>query len=575
MTRGHRNIGRPRGNLTSVNRGERPTDGPTTSTDRDASSNRWVGHARTFAALTLASRVLGLARDAIIVRILGAGGLGSAFAAAFQFPNTFRRLFGEGALSAAFIPEYAQLVERDPVAAARFSSLTLGLLGAGLGGATLLLGGMVALARWLVPLGPDAQNALLFLLMMLPYTPLVCVTALLGGMLQVHGRFAAQAGAPLILNVCMIAGGAGGAFVLELEPIRTGALISISVTIAGVAQTLWCAWDLRRLVKWTRVVKGAWSSTRRMLLRMGPVVLSLGAAQVATLIETWVIVYWPLAWGRDLPGGATYPLDDSAGAVLYSAQRLYQFPLGVFGIALATAAFPLLARQANQRDAYLATLRRGIRLSLFIGLPATAGIMWVAHDLCAVVYLGGRVSAQDVQQMSTVLIAYGALIATYSLIHVLTRAFYALGDTRLPTRISLWTIPLGLVFGAVLMWPLRETGLALGSSLAALVHATALALLAQARLSGTDRPLDRTTIRAIGRCAAGVLVMLATLAAGRWLLRHAMPGPTTWSGHALRLAIECGAGCAVYGVFAAIWCRAELNWLTQRSPQPVPGSGGG
>lgn len=526
--------------------------------------NSFIRNARTFAALTLVSRVLGLVRDALIARTFGVSALGTAFSIAFQFPNTFRRLFGEGALSAAFIPEYAQLVKHDAEKAHRFASLTSAILSAGLGAIVLLLEVVVVTVIALVPMPDVGRRALILTAIMLPYMPLICLTAAFGGMLQTHGRFAAQAGAPIILNLCMIAAAWSGAHALELAPETTALVLAGAVTIAGFLQLAWCLIDLRGYVAWTRVFHGVSDSARRMLKKMVPVVIGLGALQIATLIESWVIVGWPIYVG-DTILDRPYPLDVAAGSALYNAQRLYQFPLGIFGIALATAVFPLLARQADEHQNFAATLRRALRLALFIGLPATVGLVWVAHDLTAAIYLGGKVTPADAERMARNLIMYSFLVGTYSLTHVLTRAFYAKGETSFPTRISMVTVALSLGLGVFLMWSMQERGLALASSIAAFVQVMVLAVIANRRLAGASSLFDRAMLSAAARVAGATGMMLGALALLRVLWPHATA--PSHREHVIHLGAECAAGAITYLAAAWILCREELTSFLERSPR--------
>lgn len=521
-----------------------------------------VGHARTFAALTLVSRVLGLARDAILARLFGVTGLGTAFGIAFQFPNTFRRLFGEGALSAAFIPEYARLLRQDHALADRFASLVVALTIAVLGAATVILEAVIIAVVASIDLPDHGRRALILLALMLPYMPMVCATAILGGMLQTHGRFAAQAGAPIILNLCMIAAALAGARVLRLNAESTALIVAGSVTVAGVLQIAWCLRDLRGLTTWSRMVEGVAAPARTMFRRLGPVLVGLGAVQVATLVESWLIVAWPIYQGPTILGNP-YPLDEGAGAALTNAQRLYQFPLGVFGIALATAAFPTLARLADEKDRFAQTLRKSLRLSLFIGLPATVGLAWVARDLTAVIYLGGRVGHADAERIARCLVMYALLVGAYSLTHVLTRAFYALGDTRTPMKVSIATVALGLALSLALMWPMREAGLALAASIAAAVQLAFLVRLAGRRMNDAADPLfDRAVRASAARIAAGAALMLAALAGAR-LAWPAPAAPTYWD-HGLRLVGDASLGVLVYFAYGRAFCRDEVSWLLAR-----------
>lgn len=536
---------------------------------------RFVRHARTFAIITLVSRIFGLIRDALTARVLGTSAVATAFNNAFQFPNTFRRLFGEGALSAAFIPEYTQLTRDDPAMAHRFASLVIGAMSVLLGGLTLVVILILLGVLATVTLPEDGRRAVVLLVLMLPYMPLVCVTAILGGMLQVHGRFAAQAGAPVILNVCTIAAVAIVGVLLGASQWTVALVTSIAVTLAGVLQLLWCLRDLSGRAVWSKMVEGARTPTKRMLARMGPVMLGLGAMQLCVLIESQVLLAWPLYVGGSMvhvpwaSEAIAYPLDTGAGAVLGYAQRLYQFPLGVFGIALATAVFPLLARQSNDPGKFLETLRRSIRLSLFIGLPATAGMLLVRTDLVAVLFLGKKFTADDVERTAHVLMMYAMAIGAFSLTHVLTRAFYAKGLMALPTKLALVTVVLTLALDVVLMWPMREAGLALSASIAAGVQCALLLWFAHRMHPGMPT-LDRATLLSVGRTVIGTALMVVVLLAGARIVPH--PHVGDWTGHLIRLAADVVIGGSAYMGYALVFSRTELGWMTER-PSRKNGAG--
>lgn len=529
-------------------------------------------NARTFAALTLVSRILGLLRDAILARLFGLTALGSAWNIAFQFPNTFRRLFGEGALSAAFIPQYAQLLKHDPALAQRFASLIVALASLGLGAALLILEALVLAILFFAPLTEEGRQATLLLAIMLPFMPLVCVTALLGGMLQTIGRFAAQAGAPILLNLCMILAALLGSRALQLQPERTAILVAVSVVIAGALQTLWCLRDLKGRAAWTLARQGTREPMRKTIRALGPVIVGLGAVQIAVLIESWIIVAWPLYQG-DTILGYPYPLDAAAAAALGNAQRLYQFPLGIFGIALATAAFPALARIADEPARFAQTLRKSIRLAALLGVPSTLGLIWTAHDLATVVYQGGAINAEDVSRIEHALQMYALLVGTYSIIHVITRAFYAKENTALPMRVSIASIVLSLMLGVALMFPMGEAGLALGSSLASALQLLFLAAAANRTLRAPAEPLlNRPTIAAIARCFLASGFMLVTLAL--WRTLSPFRSGDTWLQSLISLAIDAALGAASYAAAAYLLCRQDLQDFlgsarrTKNSPGP-------
>lgn len=530
---------------------------------RGGSSVGIVGALRVVASVTLLSRILGLVRDLVTARIFGDTVVGSAFAAAFAVPNTFRRLFGEGALAAAFIPEYAGLVERDPALAGRFATLTVGLLAVVTGGITIAL--EIALLALLAALPEMGERSLSLRLVMvtLPFMPLICVAATMGGMLQTHGRFGPPAAQPIVLNGLII-GACIAALGLGLAPEQAAYLIGGATVAAGMAQVGWSMMALRGRVQWSRVGAGATTGegaaapVRRMLRRFMPALIGLGAMQLNTLADT-LIAMWPI-WVGPMMFGRPAPLDEASEAILFYTQRLYQFPLGVFGIAVATVVFPALSREATDGARFLDTLRRGMRLSLFIGLPASAGLMLTAPDVMATLYSGGErsFSADGVARGAAVLMAYSAAVWAYSLNHTLTRAFFARGDARTPMRVAVFALLLALALDLTLIWPLREAGLAWATAIGAVVQCGLLAMLAGRMVGGS--PLDGQTLIAGARIAAATAVMALCV----WAVGAIAPAAEDWSDHAWRAAAQVGAGIASF--FAAAWllrCR-ELRWLLSR-----------
>ena len=528
---------------------------------------------RTVSALTVASRTAGLVRDMLTARIFGDTLVGSAFAAAFAIPNTFRRLFGEGALSAAFLPEYTRLADDAPTddpetgspapadGAGPYASLTIALLTLTTGAATVLLELALLAALLAFPHDPDRAYALRLVMVVLPFMPLVCVAAILGGMLQSHGRFAPWAAAPVLLNAVLIA--AVLPFFLtartEADVRHWGAVLCVAAVVAGALQIAWSLWCLRGLVGWTTHVRPALPRTRAMLVRMLPALLGLGTLQINGLLDT-LIAMWPAWVGPTLLGHA-YPLDESSNAVLFYAQRLYQFPLGVFGVAVATAAFPLLSRTANDPDRFADVVRRSLRLSLFIALPASAGLALVAPDLVRVLYTGGGgFSDAGAARATLVTLCYAGAVWAYSANHVLTRAFYATGDTTTPMRVAVAMVALNLVLNLTLIWFLREAGLALSTAIAAIVQTALLARLATRRL-GVSLLSDPRFRSGVLMLVCTTLVMAAAVGLVSWL---GSPLRTSWGGRlALTLAISTLGG-GVYAGAAVLFRRPELGWLLGR-----------
>jgi putative peptidoglycan lipid II flippase len=546
---------------------------------------------RAVAGVTLLSRLGGLVRDVILVRVFGATVVGSAFQAAFAIPNMFRRLFGEGALSAAFIPEYTDATKAAhttpsecprcgyhlrglasstctcpecagplPVDSLRESgalaSLTLRWLALVTTALTVLAEVVLAVLLVTLPPDPSRELSLKLIMVMLPFMPLICSVAILAGMLQVHAKFAASATGPLVLNTFIIAVGAYFLFSGTHATETAAYVIGIATVLSGGTQAVWFARLLRPHVVWgwADVALGR-PRAARMFKKFVPVLVGLGTLQLSALLDT-CIAMWPIWVGQDMFGHAV-TLDKASNVILAAAQRLYQFPLGVFGVAVATAVFPLLAHAASDAPRFTDTLRRGIRLSLFISLPATAGLVFVGRELCAVLYSGGHrgFGPADVDRCANVLAGYSAAIWAYSLNHVLTRAFFASKDTRTPMHVALVFAAINLATNLTLIWPLREAGLAWSTAACATLQAGVLTLLIRRRLH--VRIFDGPTLAAALRLLAVTFGMALCVA----ILQRLWPWPDTWSRHLARLAVASVLGGVVYGALSALTRAPELHWL--------------
>lgn len=530
-----------------------------TDAERAAADTAMGRDTRTVAGLTLGSRVLGLVRDLVTVRVFGDTAVGSAFAAAFAIPNMFRRLFGEGALSAAFIPEYTRLADTDPDRADKFSSLVIGLLALITGGITLVLMLGVLAVLLLAPGNEERVLSLRLVIVCLPFMPLICVAAILGGMLQARGRFGPWAAAPIILNLCIIAASVPF-FVVGGDAAFWAYPISAAATISGLLQVVWSFWALRGMVRWTRAVSDVRDQARAMLRRMGPVLIGLGTLQLNSFMDT-LIAMWP-NWVGPTIAGHDYPLDERANAVLFYAQRLYQFPLGVFGIAVATAAFPVLSRAAGDPARFAEALRRGLRLSLFIALPATAGLLAVREPLVRTLFsgLGDGFSDEGINRAAAVLMGYSAAIWAYSLNQLYTRAFYAAGDTKTPMRIAVSMVGLNLVLNMVLIWWLREAGLAWSTAITAVLQTVLLARASRRKLLAGP-VLDTGTRRAV----SGQIMASVGVAVGTGGLLWVWAEPAGWAAGAVRTGAAVLVGMLVYGGWAVGRRAPELRWLLGRS----------
>ncbi|MCG3129905.1 MAG: putative lipid II flippase MurJ [Phycisphaerae bacterium] len=469
---------------------------------------RIVGTTRIIALLTLGSRLVGLAREMMFAHFFSAGPVLSAFRVAFMIPNVARRLFGEGALSSSLVPVLTEVIHREgDEAGRRLSGAILVLLTAALTGLTIFAEVALAIAmRW------TSEPALKLTAMLLPYMLLICVTATAGGVLNVRGHFASPAAAPVIMNLALIAGALVGALGLGLADFELMTVVCGATLISGVAQVFWQLAALQRVGFTPRLVWDVRSeAVRRVFSMMGPMILGLSTVQVSSVAD-YLIAYLAV---MNEAGERVGP------AVLGYAQYLYQLPLGVFGIALATAVFPVLsARAAAEDQAGLAEVfSRGMRLSMFISLPAAAGMIIIAEPIVRVLFERGAFGRDDTARVAGAVVFYAIGIPAYGALHVIVRAFYALKDSATPMRVAAMVVGLNLALGvALVLTPLQERGIALATAATASLQVVLLAQRLGRRLPQVRwRPILRSTARqliATGLMSAALL--LVPRAEGAW-----------------------------------------------------------
>lgn len=524
-----------------------------------------AGSARTVAFFTTVSRCLGLVRDVVCAFFFGAGGLWSAFSIAFMVPNLARRLFGEGALSAAFIPVLTDAVVRDGGRRGRrLSGSVLTLLATVLVGVTVL--GCVALLIAIEVLdtganlepGASIPSRTLVLLrlsaLLLPYMPLICLVAALGGMLHVHRRFAAPAAAPLVLNVFIIATILAGSAWGHWAGLSLLYAVAAAVLVAGVVQILLQLWALSS-IRATPILNREWGDgdVRRIMLLMSPMILGMAAVQINTLADSLIALIFV-----DHPG---------APAVLYYAQRLYQVPLGIFAISLATAIFPLLSQMAadNDRQGLARVFERGLRMSLFVAVPACVGLCLTGRSLTQGIFeiWGGQFGPDDTERVSSALWFYSLGIPAYAAQHVLVRSFYAQKISRLPARVAVVMVLLNLTLNLILVQVMDEAGVALATSISAAVQAVWLAVALR-------RSVPEIRWTSLGgrilRTAAGSTIMGTVV----WLVLQsdALSASGGLGGHyapLVRVFVCTSAGVAVYAMAARAIDRQGLGDLLSRS----------
>jgi len=420
--------------------------------------------------MTLLSRILGLLRDVVFARYFGAQIVMDAFLVANRIPNMLRRFFAEGAFSAGFVPVMARYRENhDHDEAREFIDAVSGTFGAILFLVTLI--GVIAapllvliVAPGFVGEGGDLDLAALMLRFTFPYLLFVSLTAFAGGILNTYGRFAVPALTPVILNIVLIAAAVWLSPRLE-QPIMA---LAYAVFIAGVCQLLF---QLPFLAKIHAIPRPKWlpghKGVKRAFKLMVPAIFGSSAAQINVLIGGIIASMLPV-------GSISY---------LYFSDRLMEFPLGIFSIALGTVTLPYLSRlwAKDDRTTFSQTLDWSLRLALLIAVPAAIGLFVLAEPLVAVLFYGGVFDENAVQMTALALRAYALGLVGFSFVKILAPAYFAREDTKTPVRIALLAMAINLILSVGLAGYLTmngfaapHAGLAAATSVAAIFNAVLL-----------------------------------------------------------------------------------------------------
>lgn len=513
-------------------------------------------------SFTFLSRVLGFVRDILFARYFGASAEMDAFLVAFKIPNFFRRLFAEGSFSQAFVPVLGELQQRQGHEAARdliaHASGTLGLL-------LLLLTGIgIVAAPWVIDVfapgfvSVASTHALAASLLRwtFPYLFFIALVALSAGALNVYGHFVAPAATPIILNLSLIAATVwlSGLFRVPITALAVGVLL------AGALQFAFQFPFLHRhgLLVRPRLGLGH-EAVRRIVRLMLPSLFGASVMQVNLLVDTAIATF--LA-----PGSVSW---------LYYADRLMEFPLGVFAVALGSVVLPRLTRAHSLRasEDFSRTLDNALRLVLLVALPAAVGLATLAGPFMVTLFTRGAFDALDAQMAAWALVAYAVGLPGFTSIKILAPGYYARQDTKSPVRIGLVAVVTNLVLMGLLVplwifagWPAPHAALALATSCAALLNAALLAVGLRRR--GHWRPAPGWGIL-LARTVFANLAMAAVLwflspAFHRWLAS----GIWTRIGQLLGLVL---AGVATYllALFAAGLRFHHVRDLLERELDPV------
>ncbi|MEQ3723144.1 murein biosynthesis integral membrane protein MurJ [Alcanivorax sp.] len=484
------------------------------------------------ATMTMLSRVLGLVRDVVIARMLGASAGADAFFVALKIPNFLRRLFAEGAFNQAFVPVLSEYRSNGSMAATK---LLVDRVAGTLGGTLVLVTLVGVLAApaiiWVFApgFGDDPQKRALTVEMLrltFPYLFFIALTAFAGGILNSWNRFAVPAFTPVLLNLSLI----GCALFLapHFSEDRMAVALAWGVLIAGVVQLLFQLPFLARL-NLMPIPRMGWGDpgVRKIMKLMAPALFGASVYQLNSLVNTILASM----------------LETGSVTWLYYTDRLIELPLGIFAVAIGTVILPSLSSKHADAspESFSRTLDWAIRMVLLIGLPAALALFALAEPLLSTLFQYGEFSAFDVTKTAASLRAYSAGLLAAMLIKVLAPGFYARQDTRTPVRIGVLAMLANMLLGAVLVWEWRHVGLATAMALSAWLNAGLLYL--GLRRSGVYQPLPGWALQWCRMLLAGA----AMVAACYWLSLQTTVWHEAGVWHRVGwLSLIVGTGVAIY-----------------------------
>jgi len=517
----------------------------------DRGGERLASGARRVSALTMLSRLLGLVREQIFALTLGAGVSSDAFLAAFRIPNLLRDLFAEGALSTAFVPTYvATLHNQSRAAAYELANRVLSTLTFYLGAVALLAMFFPGPVVHLVATGFSAEKAALcetLVRIMLPFLPTISLAVVAMGALNAEEKYTTPGLASSMFNVVAIIGGVIVYFVAPSSRVAVMTWAAL-VLVGGFAQlgiqipSLWKMGFRPRLLPDLRLRD---PGTRRIATLMAPATLGVAAVQINVVVNS----------------SFASLVSDGAISYLSYAFRLMQLPIGVFGVAVGTTALTHLSRDAAQGDfgALSGTLRRGLRMVLFLTVPSMVGLKLLGVPIIRLIYEHGRFTDHATHETARALAGYSFGLAAYAAVKVVAPAFYALGRTRVPLVGSVLAVLANVAWNYATFRTLGAFGLALGTSISATVNLLVLVVAFQIQVKNL---LTRDLFGALARIAiaSALMALIVSFVSGHF---EALGG----HGLALRLGqalVPVAAGALVYFAAAAVLGLDEAATLRRR-----------
>ena len=512
--------------------------------------------AATVGGLTLVSRTLGFVRDQLVAYAIGTGPVAEAFFVAQRFPNLFRALFAEGAFNSAFVPLFAKRIEGDGEAKAHhfavevFSVLLAWLLAFSAAAMVAMPLLMYGLAPGFSADPPKFELAVTLTQICFPYLLFMSLTALQSGVLNSLHRFTAAAAAPILLNIVMIFSNLVAWLLATGNSPATGHIFAWGIFASGIAQYALLAVACRRahmplVPKWPKLTP----DVKRVIVLSVPGIVSGGVTQINLVIATMI--------ATTIDRGVSY---------LYYADRLYQLPLGVIGVAIGVVLLPDLSRKlrAGNGAGAVHSQNRALELSLFLTIPAAVALMAIPAAILQTVFEHGAFTRSDTLAVAPTVLAFAAGLPAFSMIKVFQPGFYAREDTATPMRFAIVSVVVNIVGSLVLSHWFSHVGIAMATSIAAWVNAGLLGVTLTRR--GYYAADERLRMRLPRIVFSGLLMGVLLLAGVRLLAGNYLPG-AGFLAEAWALLVLVGGGVVSYFLLAHLTGAmrlAELRSMLKR-----------
>lgn len=537
--------------------------------------SRFVGSARILAICTLCSRMTGLVRDMVMNYVFGQNWVQDAFNYGFLIPNLFRRLFGEGALSAVFVPIFTKVLDQDGRPAA------WQLLGRVTGLMALVLSIIVLLLEIVAFLiGMFSQNVsqlhLGLTAVMAPFMLGVCIVALFSSILNCVNHFTVPALLPIVLNAMIVIGAlVVGPMLGSADEVKVYG-IGYCVLAASALQLLIIVPVLRRHgIRFRMSLDWSDPNVRRILRLFIPVVLGQGVLLFNAFFDTQICT----TLTRAPNGPATfsmfghaiaYPLRGGALSAMNNAARLYQFPLGVLAISLATAAFPMFSLYAARKDfdGLRRSVAQALRLAIFVGAPSGLMLMILGRPIVSLLFQHGEFGPEATQRAADILVWYGLGMTAYCCQHILLRGFYSLGDVMTPMKVSCVLVVVNFAITMSFIWFAQERIFGISTAVTSFLNVCAAVYLLRARLGG------RMGARRIVASALRTLVCTGAAGVCAWYAYGALSAVSFGNlARTLREAIlvfgPLGLAIVVFFIVGLVLRMEEFKWLFRRAARPA------